>query len=125
MNDMTALAILQQLGLDRYLPLLFAFHTLCSFVDAVVPQPAPGSYWLPFRKVLSILALNVAWASNAKQPPLITWMMRAGTVLQAAAVAQQSQARATGQPVADLAFQRPVLIKPQSPPPLPPSPPQA
>jgi hypothetical protein len=113
---MTALAVLQQLGLDRYLPLLLAFHTLASFIDAVVPQPAPGSHWLPARKVLSILALNVANASNAKQPPLITWMMRAGTVLQAAAVAQQSQARALGQPTEDLQFQRPVLIKPQSPP---------
>jgi hypothetical protein len=124
MNDTTALAILQQFGLDKYLPLLFAFHTLCSFVDAVVPQPAPGSHWLPFRKVLSILALNVAFASNAKQPPLITWMMRAGMLLQGAAVAQQSQARASGQPTEDLAFQRPVLIKPQSPPP-PVAPPQA
>jgi hypothetical protein len=116
-SDTSALAILQQLGLDKYLPVLFAFHTLCSFIDAIVPQPAPGSFWLPFRKVLSILALNVAWASNAKQPPLITWMMRAGMVLQGAAEAQQSRATALGQPTEDMQFQRPVLIKPQSPPP--------
>jgi hypothetical protein len=47
-----------------------------SWLDAVIPQPAAGSHWLPVRKVLSALAGNVGNAANKNQPPLATWILR-------------------------------------------------
>lgn len=41
-----------------------------SILDALLPQPAPDSPWLPARKLLSAVAANVRHASNAGQPPL-------------------------------------------------------
>ncbi|WP_119830670.1 hypothetical protein [Azospirillum cavernae] len=41
-----------------------------SILDALLPQPAPNSPWLPARKLLSAVAANVRHASNAGQPPL-------------------------------------------------------
>jgi hypothetical protein len=69
-------SFLQALGLDRWLPLLLALHMLASAIDALLPQPAPGSHWLPLRKLVSVAAGNVANAQNILQPSLVTWLQR-------------------------------------------------
>lgn len=75
MDDTIAQAA-HTLGLDRWVPLLLAFHMLASAVDALLPQPAEGSHWLPVRKLVSMAAGNMGNASNAAQPPLVTWLQR-------------------------------------------------
>jgi hypothetical protein len=68
-------------------PYLTIFVTVASALDAVIPQPAPGSHWLVARKVLSFVAINVGHASNGKQPDFVTWIVRIATpVLQAQGV---------------------------------------
>ena len=46
---------------------------VASILDALVPQPAANSAWLPLRKALSALAVNVGNASNAGQPSFAAW----------------------------------------------------
>jgi hypothetical protein len=75
MDDTIAQAA-HTLGLDKWVPLLLAFHMLASAVDALLPQPAEGSHWLPVRKLVSMAAGNMGNASNAAQPPLVTWLQR-------------------------------------------------
>lgn len=60
---------------------------VASTLDAVLPQPAPGSHWLILRKLISFVAVNVAHASNGAQPSFVTWIVRiAAPVLQAQGV---------------------------------------
>ena len=47
-----------------------------SMLDSILPQPAPGSHWLPLRKAISVLAWNLFNARNANQPALATWLVR-------------------------------------------------
>lgn len=76
MSEADLTALLQTAGLDRFVPLLLLIHTTASLLDAAIPQPAAGSHWLPFRKVLSFLALNFGNAANSAQPALTTWLQR-------------------------------------------------
>lgn len=68
-------------GLDSFVPLLLALHLLASALDAIIPQPKPGSHWIPFRKVLSFFAGNFWHASDANQPSLLTWAQRIAQLL--------------------------------------------
>ncbi len=70
-------------------PVIAAVTAGASALDAILPQPAPGSHWLIARKVLSFVAINVGHASNGAQPSFLTWIARvAGPVLAAQAAAQ-------------------------------------
>ena len=57
-------------------PYITAIVAAASALDATLPQPAPGSHWLIVRKVVSFLAVNVANASNGRQPAFATWIVR-------------------------------------------------
>ena len=57
-------------------PVVTAVVAVASSLDAVLPQPSASSHWLPVRKVISFLAVNVKNASNGAQPPISTWVMR-------------------------------------------------
>jgi hypothetical protein len=87
MDDTTAigslLQVIHSLGLDKILPILFALHLLASITDALLPQPAIGSHWIPLRKLLSLAAANVGHAANARQPPLVSWFQRIVVLLAA------------------------------------------
>lgn len=50
--------------------------TMASTVDMALPQPAPGSHWLPIRKAISFMALAFGNARNATQPSLATLAWR-------------------------------------------------
>jgi len=78
-NDLFAL-----LGWSHYVELAGVLVALCSAIDAALPQPAPGSHWLPVRKAISYLALNIAHAGNDAQPSLATWILRIVRALVAA-----------------------------------------
>lgn len=68
-------------------PFLTAAIAIASTLDALIPQPAPGSHWLIARKLLSFVAVNVSNASNGAQPSFVTWIVRIATpVLQAQGV---------------------------------------
>lgn len=70
--------------------------TICSVLDAVIPQPAPGSHWLPARKLLSMVALNLGAASNGKQPPFASWLLRVAMPLIQAQMAAQAAPQRIG-----------------------------
>lgn len=76
-------AALRAAGLDALIPTLLACHALASALDALIPQPAPGSHWLPLRKLVSIAAGNVHYAGNALQPSVLTWVERSLPILMA------------------------------------------
>ena len=57
-------------------PYIATVCMIASAVDAVFPQPAAGSHWLPLRKIISFVALNVSAASNGSQPSFTTWLLR-------------------------------------------------
>lgn len=62
--------LLAQLGvpaqmLSTFVALSGVLGLGCSLVDAVVPQPAVGSPWVPLRKMISLLACNYRHARNA------------------------------------------------------------
>jgi hypothetical protein len=97
---------------------------LLKALDAAIPQPAAGSHWLPLRKVVSILALNVGYAANADQPSILTWLER---VLQGLATlvppqpvaqpqpAQTQPAQTRQQPVVEPLFPLPPVPTPGQP----------
>jgi hypothetical protein len=76
--------LLTFIGESRYLELAGVIVTLCSALDAAIPQPAPGSHWLPFRKLISWFALNIGHAGTEAQPSLATWILRIVRALVAA-----------------------------------------
>lgn len=79
--DASMQAALNAAGLTSFVPVVLALHTLASALDAAIPQPKPGSHWLPLRKLLTIAALGVGNASPACQPALITWAQRIAGML--------------------------------------------
>lgn len=65
-----------------YLTALAVAVAAASVLDAALPQPAPGSRWLPARKLLSFLASNILHARPTGQPPLTGPLAKAaGAVL--------------------------------------------
>ena len=56
-------------------PVVTAAVTVASALNTL-PQPKPGSHWLPLRKVISFVALEVGGASNGAQPKFETWVLR-------------------------------------------------
>ncbi len=48
-----------------YVPLAIA---VAAILAAILPTPAPGSPWLPARKLLDLMAFNVGSARNATTP---------------------------------------------------------
>ncbi len=80
-------------------PFITAAIAAASALDAMLPQPQPGSHWLLLRKAVSFLAINVGNASNGKQPDFVTWIVRiAAPVLQARGVVPPAPATAAEQP---------------------------
>jgi hypothetical protein len=80
-------------------PFITAAIAAASVVDAMLPQPQPGSHWLLLRKAVSFLAINVGNASNGKQPDFVTWIVRiAAPMLQTRGVAPPAPAAAAEQP---------------------------
>lgn len=77
----SVLAAFHAAGLDSVVPILLALHALASATDAALPQPKPGSHWLPLRKLVSIAAGNVFNATNALQPAMLTWVQRVAQLL--------------------------------------------
>jgi hypothetical protein len=77
----TILAALHSAGLDSIVPLLLALHATANAIDAMIPQPKPGSHWLPLRKLVSIAAGNVHYATNGLQPPILSWVQRIAGML--------------------------------------------
>lgn len=58
-------------------PWVMAVIAAASSLDAILPQPAPGSHWLPLRLLISFVAINVKNASNGpQQPAFTTWLVR-------------------------------------------------
>jgi len=76
-------------------PAITAIIAAASALDAVLPQPAPGSHWLIARKVISFLAVNVGNASNSKQPDFVTWIVRIAAPVLAAQNAAGNQQTGT------------------------------
>jgi hypothetical protein len=74
-------AALHAAGLDAFLPLLLALHAVASALDALIPQPKPGSHWLPLRKLISAAAGNVLYAKGGLQPSMLTWVQRIARLL--------------------------------------------
>lgn len=67
-----------------------------SILDALLPQPAPDSPWLPARKLLSAIAANVRHASNVGQPPLAGALAKvAGAVIAGQCVRPEPEAELT------------------------------
>jgi hypothetical protein len=73
---------LSNAGLDKFVPLVLATSVLASALDALIPQPKPGSHGTPLRKLISIAALNMNHATNAGQPTMLSWMQRLAAALQ-------------------------------------------
>lgn len=75
--DMNTIAsVLHALGLDNVLPVILALSTLARAIDALISQPAPGSHWIPMRKIVSFLSLGVGHAKPGEQPAFVTWLQR-------------------------------------------------
>lgn len=81
MDGNTILAAIHAAGLDRFLPILLFIHATASALDALIPQPKPGSHWLPFRLIVSFIALNFGNASNWLQPSVKSWLQRVVVIL--------------------------------------------
>ena len=62
---MDPLALLQGTQLAWLLPYAGTVVALCSLIDALFPQPCPGSRWWALRQAISRLACNVGHATNA------------------------------------------------------------
>lgn len=75
-SDVNLAAALHSIGLDKWIPLILLVHAACSALDAAIPQPLPGSYWLIPRKIVSLLALNFANAANGLQPGVVSCIQR-------------------------------------------------
>jgi hypothetical protein len=76
MDLSTLLAALAATPLSGAIPYVTALIAAASVLDAMLPQPAPGSHWLPLRKAISLVAANFWNASNGGQPQLSTWLAR-------------------------------------------------
>ncbi len=92
--------LLSFVGFGRYVGLAGLIVMICSAVDASLPQPATGSHWLPARKAISWLALNVSHAGNADQPSMASWILR---VVRALADAEQADQAKRAKRAADRA----------------------
>ena len=57
-------------------PYIATICMIASAIDAAFPQPSAGSHWLPIRKLISFVALNISAASNGAQPSFTTWLLR-------------------------------------------------
>lgn len=58
------------------IPWITIIITVCSALDASLPQPPPGSHALLPRKIISFIAMNFGNSKNADQPDLSTWIVR-------------------------------------------------
>jgi hypothetical protein len=84
------LAILYALHLGVVIPYASVVVAAASAADAAFPQPGAGSHWLPLRKAVSAVAFNLGNASNGKQPPFATWLLRVLAPLMARAATLQA-----------------------------------
>jgi hypothetical protein len=91
MDLSTLLAALAGSSSAGVIPYITAAIAAAAALDAGLPQPAPGSHWLPLRKAISFVAVNFWNASNGAQPQLSTWLAR---VLQPLLPALQAAAAA-------------------------------
>lgn len=108
----TVTLIVHVLGFDQWLPVVFKFIAFAAALDATVPQPKPGSHWLPLRKVISVMAFNIGHASPAEQPGLITWVQRVlQRIAQMAPPVPPQPAPQRQQPL----FDQPIIIPPVQP----------
>jgi hypothetical protein len=56
-------------------PYITLLVTVASALNTA-PQPAPGSHWIPVRKVVGFIALGFGGAAPATAPALGTWLLR-------------------------------------------------
>lgn len=49
----------------KYVTLALAAMGLCAALDALIPQPQPGSRWVLPRRLLALAAQNYRHAENA------------------------------------------------------------
>lgn len=108
----TVTLIVHVLGFDHWLPVVFQMIALSAALDAAVPQPKPGSHWLPVRKIVSLLAFNFANASPADQPSILTWVQH---VLQRIAEIAPPMPAPAAPPRVQPLFEQPVIIPPVAP----------
>lgn len=82
---LAALALIPGVGpYLMYLPLLIA---VCKIVTVAVPPPGAGSRWLGIYKLVSAIALNFGYASNAVPaglPPSVARQVEAAATVTAA-----------------------------------------
>lgn len=116
--------LLTSLGLSKYLELAGVIVMICSALDAAIPQPAEGSHWLPLRKALSFLALNLRNASPSGQPSIATWLLRIVKAVMAAGMLKGvvEQANASQNPVVNPDDPTPVIPAVPATPPADPAP---
>ncbi|WP_139284937.1 hypothetical protein [Acidocella aminolytica] len=93
---------------------------VASAIDAAFPQPAPGSHWLPVRKVISFIAINFGAAKNGSQPPFATWLLRVMSSVEDAARVAGDSARVSEAVELKRRIER---LTPPSPAPVPAAPP--
>lgn len=67
---------LAQHGISHASEIVLTSVGAISVLNMLLPQPAPGSHWLPLRKLISYLAFNFMYAKDAGQPPLMSWVQR-------------------------------------------------
>ena len=48
----------------HYWPCVFIPTAVCAIIDAVVPQPPPGSRWVPIRRLVPLVGGAFGWAAN-------------------------------------------------------------
>jgi len=102
-------------GLGKWVPWITGIVTVAAALDSVLPQPQPGSHWLPLRMVLSAAAFNWRYAANGGQPSIQTWVMRVLRPLIVAEAAQMA-AQAAGAPAPIAAPAAALAPQPPAPP---------
>lgn len=75
-------------GLAALIPIIMgavkiaaAIVLAASAVNAAMPQPKPGSHWIPLRKLVNMAALAIAHGKVADDPAFSSWLVRLAVAL--------------------------------------------
>lgn len=89
----------------RWAGIVFLLIALCAYIDAAIPQPGPGSRWVPVRRVVSWVGGNWGAAKNRVVPGSVDATVTPADVLTAIVqthnVAQDARVQLAGK-VADV-----------------------